>query len=83
MFLIYLLPHQNITIPSDAQILFDDLCMRPFRNMLFNAWSVLRKESTQFTQNVTPFLKLLKEFCFLKGASVISFNFSPYYRSGA
>ena len=31
--------------------------------------------------NVTSFLKLLKEFHFLEWALIISFNFSPYYRS--
>ena len=49
--------------------------------MLYKARSVLRKESTQSLPNVTSFLKLLKEFRFLKGARIISLNFSPYYRS--
>ena len=36
--------------------------------------SVLSKEVTQYVTNFTSFLKLLKEFHFLKGASVINFN---------
>ena len=29
MFINYLNPHENMTIPSEAQILFNYLCMRP------------------------------------------------------
>ena len=78
----YLLAHENITISSESQILVNDLHMRPLWNMLYKAWSsVLSTESTRFVTNFTSFLKLLKEFRFLKGASIIYLNFSPYYRS--
>ena len=49
--------------------------------MLYKAWSVLSNELTQTVTNFTSFLKLLKDFRFLKGTSKISLNFSPYYHS--
>ena len=45
--------------------------------MLYKAWSVLNKESTQSVPNFTSFLKVLKEFHFLKGASIIYLNLAP------
>ena len=70
-------------IHSEAQILFNDLCMIPLWNMLYRARSVLNKELTQSVPNLSSFLKLLKPFRFLKGASIIPFNFNPYYHSSA
>ena len=46
-------------------------------NMLYKAWSVLSRESTQYVPNFTPFLNLSTEFYFLKGASISSLNCSP------
>ena len=51
--------------------------------MLNNVWSVLSTESTQHVSNFTSFFKLLHKFHFLKGASIISLNFSSYYHSSA
>ena len=75
----YFLPHTNITIPSEAQILFNDLYMRQLWNMLYNAGNVLSKELTQSVPNFASFPKLLKEFHFLKRASIIYLNFIPNY----
>ena len=71
-------PHENITIPSEAQILFNGLCMRPGVGY---AWIQPYLNSTLSMPNLNLFLKLLKEFHFLKGANIISLNFSPYYQS--
>ena len=60
MFLSYIIPRENITIPSEAEILFNDLSMRPLWNMLYKAQVVLSKEWTQSVPNFTSFLKWLK-----------------------
>ena len=74
MFLSYLHPHESITIPSEDQIIFNYLCTRQLWNMLYNVRIMLGKESTQSVPNFTHFLQWLKEFCFLKGACIISLN---------
>ena len=54
----YLLQSENITIPSDEQILFNHLYMRPLWNMLSETLSVLTIESSQSVPNLPPFIKL-------------------------
>ena len=70
----YSLPHEKISIFSEAEILFKVLCMRPLWNLLYNALStcMLSKKSTQFVPNILV-LRLLKEFGFLKKQSPILF----------
>ena len=84
---IYFHMKTNITIPSDAQMLINDLRMRPLWNCYtrpgVSIVCVLSKESTQSVPNLTSFLKSLQGFHFLKGASIISLNLSPYYCSSA
>ena len=68
----------NINIPKEEQVLFSDLDIRQLWNMLAKARSVLSMELTKAELNFPSFLKLLKVFCFLKEASIISLSFMSY-----
>ena len=66
MFLTYLLPRDNINIPSDEQILFNDLCSRQLSNILSESRGVLSMEFNKAVPHLSSFLELLKMYCFLK-----------------
>ena len=83
MFLHYILPHENINVPSEQQIFFNDLSIRQLCNVLFEAQSMLSKESSKSVPNFPSFLELWNTCCFLKGASVIYFLLGIDYYANA